>query len=245
MAISTAVFPRLAEQAARDEGDLPDTLSRALRLILYLTLPASVALMILAKPMTAFLLRSGAFDASSSDLVVGALVFYSLGLFAHAGIEILSRGYYALADTRTPVVFAVISMLLNLVLSVALVVPFGVKGLAFALSAATIVEFGLLSRTLLGRLDAIDAGAIVRSLLRTIVATVLMAEVIAVWLAGLRLTGLLDLHAKPEAGLAVVGGLLLGGAAFFYTSRFLGSEEARVLIDRLPMPARLRPILGA
>lgn len=245
MAISTAVFPRLAEQAARDEGDLPDTLSRALRLILYLTLPASVALMILAKPVTAFLLRSGAFDASSSDLVVGALVFYALGLFAHAGIEILSRGYYALADTRTPVVFAVVSMLLNFVLSVALVGPFGVKGLAFALSAATIVEFGLLSRTLAIRLDDVDLGAVVRSLLCTLAATVLMAEIIALWLATLRFAGLLDLNAKPEAGLAVVGGLMLGGAAFFYTSRYLGSEEARVLVDRLPMPARLRPILGA
>jgi putative peptidoglycan lipid II flippase len=245
MAISTAVFPRLAEQAAREEGDLPDTLSRALRLILYLTLPASVALMILAKPATAFLLRSGAFDASSSDLVVGALVFYALGLFAHAGIEILSRGYYALADTRTPVIFAVVSMILNLGLSVALVGPFGVKGLALALSAATIVEFGLLSRTLAIRLEGIELAAVVRSLLRTIAATALMAEVIALWLAGLRFAGLLDLSAKPEAGLAVAGGLILGCAAFFYTSRYLGSEEARLLVDRLPMPARLRPILGA
>ena len=55
MAISTAVFPRMAEQAAREEGALNETLWKSLRLILFLTIPASVALMILAKPLTAFL----------------------------------------------------------------------------------------------------------------------------------------------------------------------------------------------
>ncbi len=105
MAISTAVFPRMAEQAARSEEELQSTLSRSLRLILFLTVPAGIGLMILAKPITAFLLQSGAFSASSTDLVVSALVFYSIGLFAHAGIEILSRGYYAMSDTRTPVAY--------------------------------------------------------------------------------------------------------------------------------------------
>ncbi len=244
MAISTALFPRLAEQAVRDEGELRDTLAGALRMILYLTVPASVGLMVMAAPLTAFLLRSGAFDASSSDLVVGALVFYAVGLFAHSGIEILSRGFYALADTRTPVTFALVSMAVNLVLSIILVIPFGVNGLAVALSIATIVEFGLLLRAISGRLMGIDAGRLVFSLTRTVAATLLMAEVVALWLVALRWAGLLDLESKPEAGLALAGGLALGGAVFFYTTRLLRSDEARVLVERLPLPARLRRYAG-
>ncbi len=244
MAISTAVFPRLAEQAARDDGELPDTVARALRLILYLTIPASLGLMILAPSLTAFLLRGGAFDASSSDLVVGALVFYALGLFAHAGIEILSRGYYALSDTRTPVTFAVMSMAINLVLSAVLVGPFEINGLALALSIATIVEFGFLWRTLAGRLDGLEAHATAFSLVRTVVASVLMAETVALWLALLALAGLLDLGNKADAALAVIGGLGIGTAVFFYASRFLRSEEAELLVERLPIPARLRPYLN-
>lgn len=244
MAISTAIFPRMAEQAARDEGELQDTVSKALRLILYLTIPASVGLVILAKPITAFLLRSGSFDATSTDLVVSALVFYSIALFAHAGIEILSRGYYALSDTRTPVAFAVISMIVNLVLSLILVWPFGIKGLAAALSVATIVEFTLLIRNLEQRLGGLDAGHLVFSLTRTIVSSVLMAEVILLWLALLRLVGLLDLARKPLAAFAVMGAVALGAAAFFYTSRLLRSEEAEVLVQRLPLPERLRAYLG-
>jgi putative peptidoglycan lipid II flippase len=244
MAISTAIFPRMAEQAARDEGELQETVSKALRLILYLTIPASVGLVILAKPITAFLLRSGSFDATSTDLVVSALVFYSIALFAHAGIEILSRGYYALSDTRTPVAFAVISMIVNLVLSLVLVRPFGIKGLAAALSVATIVEFTLLIRNLEQRLGGLDAGHLVFSLTRTIVSSVLMAEVILLWLALLRLAGLLQLDRKPEAAFAVVGALALGTVAFFYTSRVLRSDEAEVLVQRLPLPEGLRAYLG-
>ncbi len=244
MAISTALFPRLAEQAVRDEDELRDTLAGALRLILYLTVPASVGLVVMAAPLTAFLLRSGAFDASSSDLVVGALVFYALGLFAHSGIEILSRGFYALADTRTPVTFALVSMAVNLVLSIILVIPFGVNGLAVSLSIATTVEFALLLRALSGRLSGIDAGRLVSSLTRTGAATLLMAEVVALWLVALRGVGLLDLGSKPQAGVAVAGGMALGAAVFVYTTRLLRSDEARVLIERLPLPPRLRGYVG-
>ncbi|MEX0750626.1 MAG: lipid II flippase MurJ, partial [Dehalococcoidia bacterium] len=243
MAISTAVFPRLAEQAAREDGELRETLGRALRLILYLTVPASVGLMILAQPVTAFLLRSGAFDADSADLVVTALVFYSIGLFAHSGIEILSRGFYALSDTRTPVAFAIISMAVNLVLSLALVWNFGIGGLAFALSAAAIVEFVLLVRTLGRRLRGLDNGMVMQSLARTVVATVLMAEVLALWLAVLKLAGALDLGSKLDSGVAVVGGMLIGGAAFYITSRALRSQEAVVLAERLPLPGAVRRLV--
>jgi len=240
MAISTAAFPRMAEQAARDEHELRDTLSRSLRLILYLTVPASVGLMILAKPMTAFLLRSGAFGSTSTDLVVAALVFYAVALFAHSGIEILSRGYYAMSDTRTPVAFAVMSMLINLVLSLILVWPFGIRGLAASLSVATIAEFWLLWRTLDRRLHGLDRAKVAASVARTLVATVLMAEVLALWLALLRLAGLLDLSQKLDAAFVTLGGMAIGAAAYLYVTRLLRSEEAETLVQRLPMPARLR-----
>lgn len=243
MAISTAAFPRMAAQAARGEADLRDTVSSSLRLILYLTVPASVGLMILAAPLTAFLLQSGAFGSASSSLVVSAMVFYALALFAHAGIEILSRGFYALSDTRTPVGFAVLSMAVNLVLSPLLVIPFGIKGLAISLSLAAIVEFALLARALLARLPGVDAAEMASSVARTLAGTVLMAEVIALWLAALRLAGLLDLSDRAEAGLALAGGVGIGAGVYFLVTRALWSEEAEVLLRRLPLPgplARLR-----
>ena len=129
MAISTAVFPTLAEQAATESTDaLRRTLSASLRLIMFLTLPASIGLMILGKPLVTFLFEHGAFTASSTDVTTAALVFYSIGLCAQGGIEILSRGFYALSDTRTPVTFAVVCMVANLVLCLILVGPWACEG---------------------------------------------------------------------------------------------------------------------
>jgi putative peptidoglycan lipid II flippase len=240
MAISTAAFPRLAEQAAREDAELKATLSKALRLILYLSIPASVGLMILAQPLTALLLRSGAFGADSMDLVVAAMVFYAVALFAHSATEILSRGFYALSDTRTPVAFAVMAMLVNLALSAALIVPFGIRGLAAAFSVAAIVEFGLLARTLDRRLGGLDRAKVAASVGRTVLATILMAQVVALWLALLALAGMLNMESKVDAGFATVGGIALGGVTFFIATRALRSEEAETIAARLPLPASLR-----
>ena len=81
--------PRASRASCRD------TLSRSLRLILYLTIPASVGLMILALPITAFLLRGGAFDLDVDGPRRRRARVLRLALFAHSGIEILSRGFYA------------------------------------------------------------------------------------------------------------------------------------------------------
>jgi putative peptidoglycan lipid II flippase len=240
MAIATAVFPRMAEQAAREDEEMRETLAKSLRLVLYLSAPATVGIMILAQPITSFLLRSGAFDESSTDLVTAALIFYAAGLFAHAGIEILSRGFYALSDTRTPVAFAVVSMVVNLLLSLALVVPFGIRGVAAALSVAAIVEFVLLWRALARRVPGLDDALMATSLIRTGTATVLMAEVLALWLALLHFAGLLDLHQKFDAGLALIGGVAIGAAVYFYASRALRSQEAATILERAPLPAGLR-----
>jgi putative peptidoglycan lipid II flippase len=244
MAISTALFPRLAEQAVRDEDELRRTLSRALRLILYLTIPATAGLMIVAYPLTSVLLRSGAFDASSSDLVAGALMMYALGLFAHSGIEILSRGFYALSDTRTPVTFAVLSMAINLVLCLLLVGPFEVNGLAISLSIAAIVEFVLLGRALAVRLRGLDDARLARSVTYTVAATVLMAQVVGLWLMVLHAAGALDAGNKLLSGFALLVALGIGVVVYYGTSRLLGSAEARLLADRVPMPASIRRLAG-
>ena len=238
MAISTAVFPTLAEQAAGDRGELRRTLEQSLRLILFLTIPAAVGLMILSKPLVAFLFERGAFTQTSTDLTQAALLFYAIGLFAHAAIEILSRGFYALSDTRTPVAFAVVALVTNLILSAILVGPFEVRGLALAVSLATILEAALLFWTLRARLERLDLRALARSLRRTLVATVLMAEVIAFYLILLHQADHLDTGRLLDAFLALAGGGLLGGFVFLATSRALHSEEVETLLRRVPWPGR-------
>ncbi len=150
-AIAIAALPTFAAQAARGETEtLRSSLAFTLRGVLLLALPATVGLLVLREPVIAVLFQRGAFDAHSTRLVVWALLWYTLGLVAHSLVEILSRAFYALQDTRTPVMVGAGAMSLNLGLSFALAalfrqigwMPHG--GLALANTLATSLEAVLL-----------------------------------------------------------------------------------------------------
>jgi putative peptidoglycan lipid II flippase len=241
MAISTAAFPTLADQAARDEEQLlAGTLARALRLILFLSLPAGVGLALLARPLVVVLLQRGAFDASSTDLTVDALVYYAPALFAHCGIEILSRGFYALSDTRTPVAVAVGAMLLNLALAALLVGPMEVRGLALALSLATTLEFGCLLVLLSQRLGFIDP-PLVGALQRILAATVLLGGTVAGCLLVLEDVAGLDVRSAGPALAVLAAATAAGGSVYLIAAVVLGLEEPRLVLRRLPFGRGLLP----
>ncbi|MEX0785849.1 MAG: murein biosynthesis integral membrane protein MurJ [Dehalococcoidia bacterium] len=242
MAISTAVFPTMAEQAAGDPARVRRTLEQSLKLILFLTVPSALGLIVLSEPLVAFLFQRGAFTESSTEITQAALVFYAIGLFAHAAIEILSRGFYAMSDTRTPVTFAIVSLVANLILCAIFVVPFELRGLALAVSLATILEAALLFQALNMRIGGLDLRSIGRSIWATLAASVLMVEVIGLYLIVLHLAGHLDTSSFLDASLALVGGTVLGGAAFLATARALRSEEMETLLRQLPAPRRQTPV---
>ena len=229
MAISTAAFPRLAQQGAADDlAALRGQLDGALRTILFLAIPASAGLALLAAPAVRLLLQRGAFGEASTDLVAQVLVVYAAAVWAHAAIEILSRGFYALSDTRTPVAIALLAMLINVALCAALVAPLGLRGLAAAASAAAIVELALLLRALRRRLGGPGARALAASVGRTLIATAAMAEVVVLLLIVLRAAG-----ADPREflGALVLSAACAGGglAAFAAAAAALRCPEYRAV----------------
>ncbi|MEX1255571.1 MAG: murein biosynthesis integral membrane protein MurJ [Dehalococcoidia bacterium] len=238
MAISTAVFPTMAEQAVVDRRDLRRTLDQSLRMIMFLTLPASAALIVLAEPLVASLFQRAEFTEASTEITAQALVFYAIGLCGHAAIEILSRGFYSLSDTRTPVTYAVVGLVIATGLSALLVQPMEVRGIALAVSAGAITNATLLFWTLRGRLEWSDLRALGGSIGKTLVATVLMVEVVVLYLIVLDQAGHLDTSRSADAILALTGSTVLGGISFFAAARALSSEEADTLLRRLPLPRR-------
>lgn len=233
MAISTALFPTLAQQAAtRQEQTLRATLSASLRMILFLSVPASVGLLVLARPAVVLLFQRGAFDAASTEVVVAALQLFAIGIAGNAAIEILSRGFYALADTRTPVRLALLAMLLNVGLCAALVGPLGVRGLAVAGSIAATAECVGLWLTLHHRLGGLGRRQVLRSLLRTVTASIVMAQVMVIVVVLLRTAGVEDV---TPAGALITGALagLAGVVALAVTAGQLRSEEYQLIAARL------------
>jgi putative peptidoglycan lipid II flippase len=217
--IATAVFPTFAELVARQSlVELRRTFSAALRTVLYLTVPAATGLILLRVPLVQVLLQRGQFNDASTGAVSFALQFYALGLFAHASIEIVTRAFYALHDTRTPVAVGGAAMTANVLLSLGLIrTPLGFGGLALANSLATVAEMLALMGLMRGRLGAIDGQQIGASLARIGLATALMALAV-VWLGRLpEIDGLLWL----------LGGTGLGGTVYLATTLLLGSQEIK------------------
>ena len=231
MSLAMAVFPTLAAQAARgDDASVREMVASTLRFAMFLSVPAGVALIFLREPLVRTLLEHGTFDEVSSALVASTLLYFAIGLFAHSAIEVLSRGFYALGDTRTPVTFAVLAMVINLVLAAVLVGPLDVRGLALALSIASIVEAGLLLVTLHGRLvGGLFTRPLATSLLRTVIATVIMAEGLAVLLEVLDEGG----DFGPRSFFALLVGTVGGAVVYYMASLIMRMREAELIAARV------------
>jgi putative peptidoglycan lipid II flippase len=224
-AIAIAALPTFSEQVARGEYDLlRSTLATTVRGVVFLSLPASLGLILLRKPIVALLFERGFFTAESTSLVAWALLWYAVGLLGHALLEVIVRGFYANQDTRTPVFVGAGAMALNIVLSLLLSALFARigwpphGGLALANSLATGLE-ALVLLWLLGRqLNGLDFSRIRAGLIRIGFASALMAAALFGWL---QLTT--DTSAWLRGGI----GVLIGLGVYWIAAYLLNAAEAR------------------
>ena len=175
------------------------------------------------------LLERGAFGASDTAITSAALGFLCLSIVPQAAIEIHSRGFYALGDTRTPVALAIASMLLNILLSALLVGPLELKGLALALSVSAIAEFVLLvlllHRSLAGRLFS---RAMSMSTLKTLLATAVMGQL--VWLL---VEILAQVEIARDSWITLALGVSGGAVVYLALSLIVRQAEAELMFLRL------------
>ena len=175
VAIATAVLPTMSSQAARQEMDsFRETLSLGLRLVFFITFPALVGLATLRVPIVNLLLERGAFDAISTTGTATAILFYAVGLWALAGVRVVSQAFYSLQNTKTPVRIAILALCVNILLSIALMGPLAHGGLALATSIAAMVNLGFLTVRLRRRIGRMDGKRILRSLLKIIPTSAIM-----------------------------------------------------------------------
>jgi len=176
IAISTAVLPSLSREAAKgDIYKLKQTLSHALRLTMFITIPAMAGLIVLRQPIIALLFQRGAFSTFTTAMTAQALLYYSVGLWAFAGLRVFVSAFYSLQDTKTPVKVAVVAMIANIVFSLALMGPLKHGGLALALSLASTLQLFMLIYFLQKRLGGIEGGAVIHSMVRSFISSIIMS----------------------------------------------------------------------
>lgn len=226
--IAIAAMPTFSAQVSLGRLNAMRTaLAASLRAALVLAIPASVGLILLRRPIVTLLYQRGEFGEFSTTLVAWALLWYSAGLIGHALVEILSRAFYALHDTRTPVLIGIAAMVLNILFSYLFSALFGRigwlehGGLALANTTATTIEACLLWVFMRGRLQGMESGHIIAGAAQAAFAASLMSLGVWTWAQS---------TASEPAWITSSGGVIIGAAVFIAAALALRMNEALVVV---------------
>ena len=225
--ISIAALPTFSAQVVRGQLDaMRSSLASLLRGLLLLAIPASLGMMLLRKPLVAMFYQRGDFNSHSTQLVAWALLFYAAGLVGHSVVEIVSRAFYALHDTKTPVFVGVVMMSLNVGLSILFSrwftqlgwMPHG--GLALANSLATFLEMSVLLVIMRRRLSGLEGKHILNGVFISLLAAGMMS---------LALVGWLVLTKNMSAWLVALGGVAIGGLVYIIILAIFRVPELKII----------------
>jgi len=171
--LGVVVFPSLArEVASGSPAGYVRLLTRALRLLAFVMLPITALAIVLRRQVVTLLFGYGRFDDSAIALTANTLLFFLVGLSAHALIGVLARAFYARQDTRTPVAAAVLAVAVNVAFGLATVGWLGLAGLALGIALGAWVEAGMLVAVLRRRVPGLELAGLARVLLEAGVASV-------------------------------------------------------------------------
>lgn len=226
VALGVAILPTLSDHASRKEfHDLIRTLSFGVRLILFITVPASVGLILLRIPIINTLWERGEFTRVTTEGTAFALLYYSIGLCGFAGTRVVAAAFYSMQDTKTPARIGIYSIILNVLFSLVLMGPLKHGGLALATSLAALFNALALIYILKKRMGNIGGLHILNSALRLAVASICMGFVVYF---------LNHEFFNPSAPigsrlLVLFSCILSGLVSFYYVSLFLKNEELAFL----------------
>ncbi len=165
ISLGTYLLPTLSGLAAdKNYPSFRQTLAHGVGWLVFINLLASVLLLTLAEPMIRLLFERGKFDAESTLRSAGALACLAPGLVAFSVVNILARAFYALGDTGTPMRISVFCLILNVLVSAALVFPFHEAGLGAANTATSLINVSLLFYALRRKLKTLGMSELWRSL---------------------------------------------------------------------------------
>jgi len=235
--VATAAMPTLSAQFALGKtGEMRNTLATTLRGILLMAIPASLGLILLRQPIVALMMQYGNFTAASTQLISWALLWYAAGMVGHCVVEIMARTFYAMQDTKTPVLVGAVAMGLNVAFSLLFSswfprlgwMPHG--GLALANSLATALEAGALWVFMHRRMGGLEGRKVLKGTSQAVLAAIAM--VLVLW-------GWLGLTQERQAWLVGAGGILVGGMVYGLMIVLMKVPEVQSLLDFLRR--RLQP----
>ncbi len=180
VALSVATLPVIARQAAKKETRaLKETLVSSLTMGFALTVPAAVGLWVMSEPIVALIFQHGRFSSFDTQMTAQAVQFYSIGLLAYAAVKIIVPVFYALDDTRWPVIASFAAVAANICIILVTLDHLQHRAIALSTSVTMIMNFILLASVLYRKLSGYNVAGLAASMLKIVAASAIMG--VAVW----------------------------------------------------------------
>lgn len=237
VAISTVALASMSTYAARGEMQkLVETLGRGLRMVCFVTFPAAIGLAVLRTPVIRLLFQHGPhFDGSTTAEVAYPLMFYLIGMASFASVKTVVSAFYAIKETRVPVLCASISMAANVGLNFMLIRPLQIGGLALASTISFTLNLALLLTILHRRLGTLEMGQIARSASKIAASAALMG--LAVWLVLSWTAGATSAATLVGRAVQVGAPIVAGVAVFLALCRLFRVSELDEFLAAFKKPA--------
>ena len=225
-AVAVAIFPLLSKHAARGEMDrLGKDMTLGLKLVLYLGVPASAGLYLLAEPITRLLFQYGEFHGGDTLRAARMVAWYGSAVWAYCGLQVLVRGFYALEEYQVPVRVGAWMVGLNLSLNLSLIWPFAEAGLALSTAVCAGLQFVILAALFFHK-ACLDVRPLLLTIVRAVVATAIMAWLV-VWVDDQLPEVDTMVHRLLQVGIPATA----GAAVYCTVYRLLGGREFDMLLS--------------
>jgi putative peptidoglycan lipid II flippase len=176
LSIATASLPGIsAHAAANNDAGVRESVSNGLRMMLMLNVPATVGLFVLATPIVRLIFEHGRFTPVDTAATASALAFYAPGLVGYSAVKLMSRAFYALGNSRIPMLASAVSVTANVVFSLLVIRVLGHRGLALGTALAALTNAAMLLFFLRDRLSGLEGKRVLTTLIKISAASLLMA----------------------------------------------------------------------
>jgi len=189
LSIANIMYPKISKMVANKEIEkMKSEVSRVISLIIFFVMPATIGSMILAKPLVELLFGRGAFTEEDVNMTATVLFYYSIGMIGFSLREIILRIFYSLHDTKTPMTNTIITVFINILLSITLSKFMGIGGLALATSITGILSMLFLFSRLIKKIGSFNFKKIANSIFKISIASFIMGTVIHIIFSSLILS---------------------------------------------------------
>mgnify|MGYP002711905793 CR=1 FL=1 len=178
VSVTTALFPKIAALGQAGKiGQMKKSISSAVVTTLLLVVPAAVGMMVLSVPIIELVFQRNAFKAEDTIIVASLLTSYAPFVIFQSISDVIDRGFYAVGDSKTPVIIVVIQQLINVILNIILINFFGINGLAYATVVSTILGSFMMIYKFRDNFGSFKFRSALISIVKIAIATALMAFV--------------------------------------------------------------------